>query len=151
LISCSGCITASLVTLGTVLGAVGSAASTGIDAYNLGKLDTALMTSADECHRSVLLAANDLGLHVQIDQRKSKPVTVFEMTLKDDLKSQVGIHIEYRTPTMCLCRVDVGIFGSEPTAKLMMERIRFHLHLPATTSVAESSVRHGQSLSQSSD
>jgi hypothetical protein len=140
--SCSGCITASLVTLGTVLGAVGTAASTGIDAYNLGKLDTALMTNAEQCHRAVLLAAGDLGLHILIDQRNPKPVTVFEMTLKDDLKSQVGIHIEYRTPSMCLCRVDVGIFGSEPTAKLMMERIRFHLHLPPTTSIADdSSVR----------
>jgi Protein of unknown function (DUF3568) len=139
-LACSGCITASLVTLGTAFSALGSAASTGVDVYKLGKLDSALMTTADECHRAVLLATIDLGLAVHNDQRTDKMFVVYEMALLDTQKSQVGIHIEQRTQSMCLCRVDVGFFGSEPTAKLMMERIRVHLHLMPATAPADGSI-----------
>jgi hypothetical protein len=135
-LACSGCITGSLITLGTVFGALGSAASTGADVYKLGKLDSALMTNADEVHHAVFLAAVDLSLVVKNDQRTEKKMIVYEMAMLDTQKAQVGVHIEQRTPSMCLCRVDVGFFGSEPTAKLMMERIRAHLHLmPATMPV----------------
>jgi hypothetical protein len=131
LVACNGCITGSLITIGTVLGALGSAASTGSDVYKLGKLDAVLMTSAPICHAAVLNSANDLGLKVEIDQQIDKKNDVWEMTVRDQLKSPVGIHIESRTDKMCRCRVDVGFFGSEPTARLFMERIRAHLNLPA--------------------
>jgi len=135
LLVCNGCITSSLITIGTVLGALGSAASTGSDVYKLGKLEAALMTDAPACHSAVLSSANDLGLKVQIDQHSlqhtdKEKVDVWEMTLRDKLDAPVGIRIEGRTDKMCRCRVDVGIFGSEPTAHLFMERIRANLHLP---------------------
>lgn len=129
----SGCITASLATVGTVLGAVGSAASTGADVYKLGKLESALFCNARDCHVAVLATAVDLGLLVKSDSLSTKEGIVYEMALLDDLKSQVGIRIEQRSSKITLCRVDVGFFGSEPTAKLVIERIRVHLHqLPAT-------------------
>jgi hypothetical protein len=129
-LSCGGCITASLATLGTVLGAVGTAASTGSDVYHLGKLEAAVFSNATDCHAAALLASIDLDLRLKIDQRTDKPQQVWEMTLVDKFDTPVGIHIEYRTAKFCLCRVDVGIFGSEPTAHLFMDRIRAHLHLP---------------------
>jgi Protein of unknown function (DUF3568) len=131
--TCGGCITASLATIGTALGALGSAASTGVDVYKLGKLDTALMCNAGECHTAVEKSAVDLHLRVRRETLDYRTSPVYEMTLTDDLNSPVGIRIEQRTPTLCLCRVDVGIFGSEPTARLVMERIRAHLHQTAAT------------------
>jgi hypothetical protein len=130
---CSGCITASLATIGTVLGAVGTAASTGADAYKLGKLDSALFCDARACHNAVLSSAVDLGLWVRSDGLDNRSGIIYEMALLDDQKSQVGIRIEQRSAMLTLCRVDVGIFGSEPTAKLVLERIRFHLHQLPTT------------------
>ncbi len=81
----------------------------------------------------MLATAVDLGLLVKSDSLSTKEGIVYEMALLDDLKSQVGIRIEQRSSKITLCRVDVGFFGSEPTAKLVIERIRVHLHqLPAT-------------------
>jgi hypothetical protein len=134
LLLCSnGCITGTLITVGTVLGALGSAASTGADVYKLGKLDATLMVTADQCHAAVVNSAADLGLRIIIDKQTDTKNKVWEMTLHDDLKTPVGIHIERRTDRMCRCRVDVGIFGSEPTAHLFMERIRANLRLPPPT------------------
>jgi hypothetical protein len=133
---CGGCVTASLATLGTVLGAVGAAASTGADVYHAGKLEAALLCSGEECHRAVLLAEADLGLHFKIDHRTDTPTQVWEMTIVDDLKSPVGVRIQSRTKTLCLCRVDVGLFGSEATARLLMERIRVHLPVHPSTTAA---------------
>jgi hypothetical protein len=133
---CTGCITASLATIGTVLGALGSAASTGADVYKLGKLDAALMCSAHDCHEAVLKSAVDLGLRVKSDSLSNKSDPVYEMTLIDDLKSPVGIRIEQRASAITLCRVDVGLFGSEPTARLVMERIRDHLKKSPPTSAS---------------
>jgi hypothetical protein len=38
-----------------------------------------------------------------------------------------AVKIEQRTQRLCRIRVDVGWFGSDPTAKLFMDRIRTHL------------------------
>ena len=128
LTGCNGCITASLATIGTVLGAVGSAASAGSEVYSLGKLDVSVMATFDECRAAVTQAATDLQLHVKEAKNKDKPPKdVSEIELEDDLKSTISVRVERRTGRMCRCRVDVGLFGSEPTAKLLMHRIRHHL------------------------
>jgi hypothetical protein len=136
LLSTNGCITGSLVTIGTVLGALGTAASTGSDVYKLGKLDAVLNRPAADCHRAVLASAGDLGLSVIVDDQTDLQFEVWEMTLHDERNSPVGIHIERRTGKMCRCRVDVGFFGSEPTARLMMERIRANLGISAEDKVS---------------
>jgi hypothetical protein len=134
-VSCTSCITASLATIGTVLGSLGSAASTGSDVYKLGKLDSALMCDAADCHHAALLAAHDLGLAPKFDRTSPGADPVWNMAFLDDQKSQVGICIEQRTRCLCRCRVDVGLFGSEPTARLMMDKIRSHLPAGASDRV----------------
>ena len=127
----SGCITGSIITLGTVLGALGSAASTGSDVYKLGKLDAVLDASASDCHLAAVQTAKELGLMITIDEHSDPPEDVFEMTMHDDQKSPVGVHIERRTAVVCRVRIDVGFFGSEPTTKLFMQHLRANLHLAA--------------------
>jgi hypothetical protein len=128
LIAEGGCVTASLATLGTVLGFAGTAASTGAEVYNLGKLDFSVMATNDDCRRAVVAAAADLQLHVTRDEKASKDT--WEFDLEDDVKGRIGVRIQRRAARLCQCRVDVGWFGSEPTAKLVMERIRRHLPSP---------------------
>jgi len=128
-IGVSGCITSSIITLGTVLGALGSAASTGSDVYKLGKLDAVLYASATDCHRGVIQTAKEMGLMIVTDDHVNPREDVWEMTLHDEKKSPVGIHIERRTAVMSRVRIDVGIFGSEPTTRLFMQQLRINLHL----------------------
>lgn len=127
LVTCSGCITASLATIGTILGAVGSAASTGSEVYSLGKLDASVMGSYASSQLAVTAAADDLQLHLCSDDSPKKYPDIKRYLFEDDLGAKFKIQIERRTSMMCRCRVDVGFFGSEPTARLILDRIRWHL------------------------
>ena len=133
LIICSGCELIPLATLGTVLEIAGTAASTGTEVYQAGKLDTAFMADRDKCRAAVLLAANDLKLRVVRDRDQCKGKWDFQ--LQDDFESKIEVTLQRRTEEMCRCRVDVGLFGSRPTAELIMHRIETHLPAPSTMPV----------------
>ena len=122
-----GCEALPLATLGPVLGIAGTAASTGTEVYNFGKLDLSLMASFDECRSAALAAAHDLHLRIGGKKYSGEWLDQFEMELVDDRNKSIVIRVDRRTERLCQCRVDVGIFGSEPTAKLIARRIRRHL------------------------
>ena len=130
---CSGCELISLATLGTVLGIAGTAVSTGGEVYNAGKLDIAFMADADKCRGAVEMAAGDLKLHVV----RSRPLCddKWDFQLQDDFKSKIEVTLQRRSPGLCRCRVNVGLFGPRPTAELIMRRIEAHLPAPATMPV----------------
>jgi hypothetical protein len=133
MIQCAGCITASIATVGAVLDAASSAVTTGSDVYQLGKLNGAVMGSYVECCNAVRLAAADLRLHIIRDYKTGKRGDIGKFRLQDDLKNVTDIVIERRAERLCLCEVNVGFFGSEPTASLIMDRIRQHLPTTPTT------------------
>jgi len=137
LIACSGCELIPLATLGTVLGIAGTAASTGTEVYQAGKLDTAFMADRDKCRDAVLMTAHDLKLCVVRDREECKGKWDFQ--LQDDLKSKIEVTLQRRTEEMCRCRVDVGLFGSRPTAELILHRIQSHLPAPSTMPVRPAS------------
>jgi hypothetical protein len=132
LVSCGGCALIPLATLGTVLGIAGTAVATGPEVYGLGKLDRAMMARDGDCRRAVRLAAGDLQLRIVFDGKKRGCGQEWEFELRDEQKSEIEITVERRSPMLCLCRVDVGWFGSEPTARLVMEVIESHLQHAAT-------------------
>jgi hypothetical protein len=137
LLSTTGCITASLATLETVIGFVGSTASTGADVYKLGKLDAALMATLPDAQRAVRRTACDLGLELATEP--SDNPAIWHVKLLDDKKRDITVRLEMRSARLCLCRVNVGIFGSEPTSKLIMERIRSNLLAHSATAPADDS------------
>jgi hypothetical protein len=139
LITCNGCVTAGIITLGSVLGALGTAASTGSDVYKLGKLDSAFNCGGDTVFHAALLAANDLGLQVRRTEESTKDRGIWDIVMFDDLGQQTGVHIEGRTRQFCRCRVDIGIFGNEPTARLFQDHIR--KHLPPGASASENGAK----------
>ena len=49
---------------------------------------------------------------------------VWLCTLEDDRKAAISVAVERRTETLCRTRIDVGVFGSEPTARLILIRMR---------------------------
>ncbi len=131
LVSCGGCALIPLATLGPALDIAGTAASTGPEVYGLGKLDRAVMASDGDCRRAVREAVGDLRLRIVVDGRRGCGQQ-WSFELRDERKSEIEITVERRTAMLCLVRVDVGIFGSEPIARLVMEVIESHLPRAAT-------------------
>jgi hypothetical protein len=119
-----GCTTAAVATAGTVAGIAASAVSTGADVYRMGKLDSADEARFDQWIAAAHAAAADLHLTIrkQADSGKGE----WRCTLADDRKSTIGIYVERRTETLLRTRIDVGVFGSEPTARLILTRMRVH-------------------------
>jgi hypothetical protein len=132
LLACGGCALLPLATLGALFDIAGTAVPIGTGVYLAGHLDTAFQADSGDCRRAVCQAAADLQLHIVRDYQRSGGRQRWELVLQDDRKSEIVITVERRSPMLCWCRVDVGLFGSEPTAKLMMQLIQSHLP-PSTT------------------
>lgn len=128
-----GCAALPLATIGSALDVASSAATSGSEVYSLGKLDDVFSADYDSCRRATILAAADLWLHMPINREKSAKKKIWVFRFTDDFGSKVNVTIEQRTQRLCRVRVDVGWFGSEPTAKLFMYRIRAHLPTGAGT------------------
>jgi hypothetical protein len=132
LLATGGCEIIPLATLSTAFSIAGTVGSTGPEVYSSGKLDTAIRADADDCRRAVRLAATDLGLRIVRDRKLPGDRQQWDFKLVDDRQSVIEITVERRAPMLCWCQVNVGIFGSEPTAKLIMGTIESHLSPAAT-------------------
>ena len=123
----AGCVAAPVVAAGAALEAASSAVSTGTDVYRLGKLDTAVLASYDDSRAAVRQAAANFRLKIVRDEQEGKHTNIWNFRLADDYKETVDVRIEQRSGMLCLLRVDVGWFGSQPTAQLIIDKIRSHL------------------------
>jgi len=133
--ACGGCALFPLATLGALFDIAGTAVSTGTTEaylYSAGHLDTAFRADAGDCRRAVRRAAADLQLQILYDRKRSGGRQRWDIELQDDRKSKIVVTVERRSAMLCWCRVDVGLFGSESTAKLVFQLIQSHLP-PATT------------------
>jgi hypothetical protein len=120
-----GCTTAAVVSAGTMAGLAASAVSTGADVYRLGKLDSADEAHFDEWIGAVRAAAADLQLKIEKESRNNEKGE-WRCTLVDDRRSKTRVIVQRRTGTLCRTRIDVGWFGSEPTARLILAHVRLH-------------------------
>jgi hypothetical protein len=130
----TGCAAIPLATLGTVAGLTATAVSTGADVYSRGKLDSAELVSLREVRDAVQMGVEEMGLTFELEQ--SQPGEVASR-YRDDLGALMKITLEARTPTLTRIRIDVGASGSEPTARLMLKRIRAHLPPAAAVEPAD--------------
>jgi hypothetical protein len=129
---CGGCQLIPLTTVGAIFDIAGASVSAGPEVFSAGKLDGAFMVEDVKCRAAVRLAAKDLQLHIVHEHKGSGGRQRWYFLLQDDRKSNIVITVERRTPMLCWCRVDVGLFGSEPTAQLVMVRIKSRLPRSAT-------------------
>jgi hypothetical protein len=130
LLTCSSCALIPLATVGAVVDIAGTAASAGPAVYKAGKLDTAFMADSVVVESAVRAALVDLCLRTDRDSSKDKRGDIWIFQFEDDRKTKIEVILERRTRTLCSCRVDVGFFGSEPTARLVLSRIEQHLPPP---------------------
>jgi hypothetical protein len=123
-----GCATASIAAVGTVAGFASDAITTGSSVYRLGKLDSVDLATIDQMETAVRAMAKELKLSI-IEEEKSEDGEWY-FKLKDDEDATIEITLHSRTEIMCKSRVNVGWFGSEPTARLILQRVRDRLPLP---------------------
>jgi hypothetical protein len=119
-----GCATAAVASAGTMIGLAASAVSTGADVYQMGKLSSADQTRFDDWIADIRAAADDLHLKV-VRESLNNEEGEWRCTLADDQKAKIKVFVQRRTETLCRTKIDVGLFGSEPTARLILARIRF--------------------------
>lgn len=132
----SGCAEAGLATAGTVAEIAAEGISTGADVYRLGKLDAADMVEFNDWVAAIHRAVRDL--HLKMEKEEEYKEGKWRCTLADDQDTHTRIYVERRTAMLCWTRIDVGVLGSETTAKLLLARIRQHAPTPppATTTAA---------------
>ena len=120
-----GCTTAAVVSAGTVAGIAASAVSTGAEVYRLGKLDSADQVRFEELIAAMRAAADDLHLKLGNESRDDEKGQ-WRCTLDDEHGSRTKVTVQRRTETLCRMRIDVGWFGSEPTARLLLAQVRLY-------------------------
>jgi len=144
-LACGGCALIPLATVGAVVDIAGTAASAGPAVFRAGKLDVAFMGDSAVVKEAVRHAAADLCLHIVCDASQSKHGEIWRFQLEDDQQTKIEVTLDRRTPMLCLCRVNVGLFGSEPTARLVMSRIEHHLPPPTAPPTTSTSAKMKQS------
>jgi hypothetical protein len=128
-----GCATAGIAAAGTAAG-IASAISTGGDVYRLGKLDSADEIPYDQWIAACRSAA--ATLHYTVIKESDKGKGVWVCILRDARRSRVDLTVDRRTESFCLTRIDVGVFGSEPTARLILATIRRRAGIATATQPA---------------
>lgn len=103
-------------------GIAATALSTTTDVYRLGKLDSADPIPYDLWIQATRQAAGDMGLAVALDE-ETEP-GVWRMLLQDERRGRIKIRVERHAEHLTRTRIDVGFFGSEPTARLLIDQIR---------------------------
>ena len=120
-----GCAAIPVAAVGALAGAGATAVSAGNDISRLGKIDTAEMASFDQVVSAARLGATDLCLRQEGDEQRDHGV--LRLHFADDKGAGVKVDVEARTARLVRLRVDVGWFGSQQTARLVLWRLRAHL------------------------
>lgn len=126
LIGCCGCTAGlTVATAASAAALAGETIDTGGAVYSMGKLDSAERARLPECIDCVHAAAIDLSLEPMTEKTLSDGRQRF--AFKDHRHKVIDVWLDPRTPTMTHVRIDVGWFGSQPTARLFLARFRYHL------------------------
>lgn len=114
-----------------MLGAASSAASSGSAVYKRGKLNASWMASFDEVVAAGEAAFDDLGMKVTRSKGNEKKGKWAIVAVNDD-KNKVKLKVDHKASRLTEFQIDVGLFGKEPTARLILKRMAVALQLGAT-------------------
>jgi hypothetical protein len=120
-----GCAAVPLAAAGTLAGIASSTVGAGSDLYRAGKLDAADLAAFDAVAAAAEMAGEDMGFALK--GRAPVPAGRLRLSYVDDRGATITVTADRRTATLTHTRIDVGLFGSETTARLMLGRIRAHL------------------------
>lgn len=122
--STGGCVALPVAALGLAgqVTDIGSTAfSVGTEVFTSGKLESVELATFEQAEQAVRWMLNDLRLSIkELESDKTKAFYKIE----DDNGAEVKITVRRRTAAICGVRVDVGWFGSEAYARLLLKSIR---------------------------
>ena len=107
------------------VGAAATAAQTGETVIKRGKINAAQIATIDDVVAAIREACGELGLEITLDQRK-KPQD-HRITAEDEKGSDHKFRVRRRTDRLTHYQIDVGWFGSNATAKLLLNRVQVRL------------------------
>ena len=100
--------------------------------HGMGKFDTAEMAGFAQAVAAARAA--DLSLRPQPRRPYCSRLdpTAVELIYLDDKRARLTVRLDRRSARLVRIRIDVGLFGSEVTARLFLTRLRAHLphHFP---------------------
>ena len=103
-----------------VIGAAATGAQTAVGVFQRGKLDAADARPLPEVVQATDRALRELELRVV---RREHDEQGLEVEARDEQNAWVVVKLQRRTGVLTRIRIDVGWFGSEPTARLVLSRI----------------------------
>ncbi|MEM6458327.1 MAG: DUF3568 family protein [Planctomycetota bacterium] len=113
-----------------VIGAAASAASTGSAVFKQGKLDASWMGPFDLVVAAGEAAMGDLGLVITRSDGDASAGR-WTITAVDEEKQKITVTVDRQTVALTEFRIDVGWFGSESTARLVLKRMAVAIGLAA--------------------
>ncbi|MEO1236487.1 MAG: DUF3568 family protein [Planctomycetota bacterium] len=114
-----------------VLGAAASAASTGSAVFKQGKLDASWMGPFDLVVAAGEVAVGDLGL--LITETRGDPVEgEWRIVAVDEHGEPIKITVRRQSASLTEFQIDVGWFGRETTARLVLKRMAVAIGLNVT-------------------
>ena len=123
-----GCAAVPIAVLGTALGVGATAVSTGASVYSLGKLNSAELATADQVRHAAEQAAAELGFRILSGGFDERGLD-YTFHWVDAQGATVDVIVQERAARLTRLRIDVGLFGNEPTSRLILARIRARLPL----------------------
>lgn len=132
-----GCIALPVAALGLAgnISDIGNTAfSAGTEIFSSGKLESVEFTTFEHAQAAVRSTINDLRL--KLDQSEfSKRRATYDFS--DQADSSIRIDLIRRTSAICQIRIDIGIFGSEAYARLLLKSVRARLPIVARQSATQ--------------
>ena len=113
-----------------MIGAAASAASQGSAVYKSGKLNVAWMGNFNQVVTAGEIAANDLGLLI-VSTTGNAEGGHWETKLRTRDGDKIEIRTTRKTPQLIQFQIDVGWFGQESVARLVLKRMAVAIRLDA--------------------
>ena len=113
-----------------MIGAAASAVSSGSAVYKHGKLDASWLGPFDQVVTAGEVAVGDMGMHLRQTHGDAEE-GVWKIVAADDHNEKVVIHITRQTPVLTEFQINVGWFGHESTARLLLKRMALAIELGA--------------------
>ncbi len=107
------------------VGAAANAAQAGSTVYARGKINSAHLAPFDGVVLAAESAVDDLGL--ELEQRDESRHHRVELIARDETRAKYKIRIYRRTERLTRYQIDVGWFGHEALARLLLRRMQVHL------------------------
>lgn len=107
------------------VGAAANAAQAGSTVYKQGKINAAHLAPMDGVVLAGEQAISDLGL--ELTKRDEHRLNRIELAARDETGAKFTIRVFRRTDRLTRYQIDVGWFGHEALARLLLRRMQVHL------------------------